>query len=54
MDIGAGFKDIAPDLERYVVEFAFGDIYKRVGVKPYAFRLGDVSPNDLVFEYILG
>lgn len=32
MDIGAGFKDIAPDLEKYVVEFAFGDIYARPGL----------------------
>ncbi|NLY79412.1 MAG: carboxymuconolactone decarboxylase family protein [Lysinibacillus sp.] len=32
MDIGDGFKDIAPDLERYVVEFAFGDIYSRPGL----------------------
>ena len=32
MDIGASFKDIAPDLEKYVVEFAFGDIYSRPGL----------------------
>jgi len=32
MDIGEGFKDIAPDLTRYVVEFAFGDIYARPGL----------------------
>lgn len=32
MDIGDGFKDIAPDLSRYVVEFAFGDIYSRPGL----------------------
>lgn len=32
MDIGDGFKDIAPDLTRYVVEFAFGDIYARPGL----------------------
>nr|WP_144926398.1 carboxymuconolactone decarboxylase family protein [Paenibacillus bovis] len=32
MDIGEGFKDIAPDLSRYVVEFAFGDIYSRPGL----------------------
>src|SRR5699024_4218795 len=29
MDIGDGFKDIAPDLSKYVVEFAFGEIYSR-------------------------
>lgn len=29
MDIGEGFADIAPDLRKYVVEFAFGDIYAR-------------------------
>ena len=32
MDIGEGFKDIAPDLKRMVVEFAFGDIYSRPGL----------------------
>jgi len=32
MDIGEGFKDIAPDLSKYVVEFAFGDIYARPGI----------------------
>lgn len=32
MDIGEGFKDIAPDLSRYVVEFAFADIYSRPGL----------------------
>jgi len=31
MDIGEGFKDIAPDLEDYVVEFAFGSVYARPG-----------------------
>lgn len=32
MDIGEAFKDIAPDLSRYVVEFAFADIYSRPGI----------------------
>lgn len=32
MDIGDAFKDIAPDLSKYVVEFAFGDIYSRPGL----------------------
>ncbi|SRR5690625_4016174 len=32
MDIGEGFKDIAPDLTRIIVEFAFGDIYDRPGL----------------------
>ncbi|SFE57715.1 carboxymuconolactone decarboxylase family protein [Alteribacillus iranensis] len=32
MDIGEGLKDIAPDLSKYVVEFAFGDIYSRPGI----------------------
>lgn len=32
MDIGAAFKDIAPDLTKYVVEFAFGGIYSRPGL----------------------
>jgi len=32
MDIGEGFKDVAPDLQRFIVEFAFGDIYARPGL----------------------
>lgn len=32
MDIGKGYADVAPDLEKYVVEFAFGDIYARSGI----------------------
>lgn len=32
MEVGDGFKDIAPDLRRYVIEFAFGDIYSRPGL----------------------
>ena len=34
MDIVAAFKDLAPDLESYIVEFAFGDIYTREGTTP--------------------
>lgn len=32
MEIGESFNDIAPDLSKYVVEFAFGDIYARPGL----------------------
>lgn len=32
MEIGESFSDIAPDLSRYVVEYAFGDIYARNGL----------------------
>ncbi len=32
MEIGEAFKDIAPDLSKYVVEYAFGDIYSRPGL----------------------
>lgn len=32
MEIGEGFKDLAPDLSKYVVEYAFGDIYARPGL----------------------
>ncbi|MCM3588371.1 carboxymuconolactone decarboxylase family protein [Mesobacillus maritimus] len=32
MDIVNAFKDLAPDLESYIVEFAFGDIYSRDGL----------------------
>src|SRR5690606_22694548 len=31
MEVGESFKDVAPDLTRLVVEFAFGDIYARPG-----------------------
>lgn len=27
MEIGEAFKHLAPDLSKYVVEYAFGDIY---------------------------
>lgn len=32
MNIGADFKDLAPDLEKYVVEFAFAGVYSRPGL----------------------
>ena len=32
MEIGEAFKDLAPDLSKYVVEYAFGDIYSREGL----------------------
>ena len=32
MEIGEAFNDIAPDLSKYVVEYAFGDIYSRPGL----------------------
>ena len=32
MEIGESFKDLAPDLSKYVVEYAFGDIYARPGL----------------------
>lgn len=32
MDIGERFKDVAPDLTKFVVEFAFGEIYSRPGL----------------------
>lgn len=32
MEVGESFKEVAPDLTRLVVEFAFGDIYSRVGL----------------------
>lgn len=32
MDIGEGFADIAPDLQKIVVECAFGSIYARPGL----------------------
>ena len=32
MEVGESFKDIAPDLTRMVVEFAFGDVYARPGL----------------------
>lgn len=32
MEIGEAFADLAPDLSKYVVEFAFGEIYDRPGL----------------------
>lgn len=32
MEVGESFRDVAPDLTRLVVEFAFGDIYARAGL----------------------
>lgn len=32
MEIGDSFSEIAPDLRRMVVEFAFGDVYSRNGL----------------------
>lgn len=32
MEVGESFKDVAPDLTRLVVEFAFGDVYARPGL----------------------
>lgn len=32
MDIGEAFTDLAPDLKKIIVEFAFGDIYARPGL----------------------
>ena len=32
MEIGEAFKHLAPDLSKYVVEYAFGDIYSRPGL----------------------
>ena len=32
MEIGDSFKDVAPDSTKYVVEFAFGEIYARPGL----------------------
>ena len=32
MEVGESFKDIAPDLTKMVVEFAFGDVYARPGL----------------------
>lgn len=32
MEVGESFKEVAPDLTRLVVEFAFGDIYARPGL----------------------
>lgn len=32
MEVGESFRDVAPDLSRIVVEFAFGDIYARPGL----------------------
>ena len=33
MEIGESFAEVAPDLKRMVVEFAFGDVYARPGLE---------------------
>lgn len=32
MEVGESFKEVAPDLTRWVTEFAFGDVYAREGL----------------------
>lgn len=43
MDIGESFKDIAPDLEKYVVEYAFGEIYSRPGISNHQKVLATIT-----------
>lgn len=43
MDIGEGFANVAPDLQQYVVEFAFGDIYDRPGLSDQQKVLATIS-----------
>ncbi len=43
MDIGESFKDIAPDLQNYVVEYAFGDIYSRPGISNHQKVLATIT-----------
>ena len=42
-EIFAPVADIAPDLARYVTEFAFGDLYSRPGLEPAQRRLLTVA-----------
>ena len=39
----AGLADIAPDFARYLVEFAFGDIYSRPGLDPKARQIATMA-----------
>jgi len=39
----ASLKDIAPDLGRYIIEFAFGDIYSRPGLDLKSRELATVA-----------
>lgn len=43
MEVGETFKDIAPDLSRMVVEFAFGDVYSRPGLEDKQKVLATIS-----------
>ena len=43
MDIVAAFKDLAPDLESYIVEFAFGDIYSREGLTKHQQTMATIA-----------
>ena len=38
-----GLRDIAPDLGRYIVEFAFGDVYSRPGLDLRAREIATVA-----------
>jgi 4-carboxymuconolactone decarboxylase len=38
-----GLKEVAPDLGRYIVEFAFGDVYSRPGLDLRARELATVA-----------
>ena len=38
-----GLRDVAPDLGRYVVEFAYGDIYSRPGLDIRARQISAIS-----------
>ena len=39
----ASLEDIAPDLGRYIVEFAFGDIHCRPGLNPQSREIATIS-----------
>jgi len=39
----AGLADLAPDLARYLIEFAFGDVYARAGLDLRSREIGTVA-----------
>ncbi|QNU06350.1 carboxymuconolactone decarboxylase family protein [Peribacillus butanolivorans] len=43
MNIVDEFKELAPDLESYIVEFAFGDIYSRDGLTNHQRTIATIS-----------
>jgi 4-carboxymuconolactone decarboxylase len=42
-DLFAALADVAPDFSRFVVEFAFGDVYTRPGLDPKSRQIATIA-----------